>query len=122
MNIILGSILIGASTALFLKQRPSIKSFTTKTYGASCGFGIFSLFFPMAHWSFVLIGILLQLLVLCMLIVVAHDYRVNTAMNRHEQECKELGKALKNDFEHDREIGNSFYKKGYRAAMSKKIR
>lgn len=123
MNMITGAILIGAAAVLYLKQHPPIRSTTAKIYGAACGFGVFSVAFPLSlHWSLILIGVILQLVALTCCIIAAHDYRAHRAITKRRRECREMGAELQGDFERDRVICNAFYAKGVQAATIKKVR
>jgi len=112
MNMIVGAVLMGTSLVLYLKQRPSLRSLTAKTYGAACGFGVFSTAFPMNNWIMVLVGVILQLIAIGCCIVAAHDYRVSKAMRNHKVECKELNAEMRLDYEIDKQMCNAFYAKG----------
>lgn len=121
MNVIVGAILIGTAAVLYLKQRPSLRSLTTKTYGVACGFGLFSTAFPMGHWVMVLVGVILQLIAIGGCIVAAHDHRADKAMRNHRNKCRELNAEMEQDYEIDKQMCNAFYVKGVQAATVKKM-
>ena len=121
MNVIVGAILIGTAVVLYLKQRPSLRSLTAKTYGVACGFGVFSTAFPMGHWVMVLVGVILQLIAIGGCIVADHDYRASKAMRNHRSKCRELNAEMEQDYEIDKQMCNAFYVKGVQAATVKKM-
>jgi len=123
MNMITGAILIGAAAVLYLKHHPPIRSTTAKIYGAACGFGVFSVAFPLSlHWSLIMIGMILQLVALACCIVAAHDYRASAAIQQRRRECREMGNEMQADYEIDRTMCNAFFNKGVQAATIKKVR
>lgn len=121
MNMIVGAILIGTAITLYLKQHPPLRSTNSKIYGVACGFGIFSVAFPMAHWAMTLAGVFLQLVAIGCCIVAAHDFRANKAVRKRRAECRELRNELQGDFERDRVMCNAFFEKGVTAERRRKI-
>ena len=120
MNILTGAAVCVIALGLYARQLPPIKSTTAKVYGITVGFGVFSMAFPMGlHWSFIMIGTILQAVAVVCCIIAAHDYRTSRVMQTVKKDCRKLRRQMESDAVSDCWIYISGMRAGERRRLEK---